>query len=52
MSEDKKRLLSFWEKLLLILAALIILYFLLGRMGISFTNISEETEIVDPYQGQ
>lgn len=52
MSQEKKRLLSVWEKVLLILAALIIVYFLLGRMGIQLTTVSEETEIIDPYQGK
>jgi hypothetical protein len=52
MSEEKKRLLSLWEKILLVFAALIILYFLLDRMGVDFTKVTEETEIIDPYQGQ
>ncbi|HKK76052.1 MAG TPA: hypothetical protein VJ953_13320 [Saprospiraceae bacterium] len=52
MSEEKKRLLSLWEKVLLVLAALIILYFLLDRMGVNLTKVTEDTEIIDPYQGQ
>lgn len=52
MTEGKKRLLSLWEKVLLVLAALIILYFLLDRMGVNLTTVTEDTEIIDPYQGQ
>lgn len=50
MNEEKKKWLSLWEKLLLLLATLIILYFLLGRMGIRATKVIDKTEIIDPYQ--
>jgi len=50
MNEEKKKWLSLWEKLLLLIAVLIILYFLLGRMGISPTSVIDQTEITDPYR--
>jgi hypothetical protein len=52
MSEEKKRLFPKWEKILLIIAALIILYFVLTKLGVSLTNVTDDTEIIDPYQGQ
>lgn len=52
MSEPKKRLFPKWEKILLIIAGIIILYFILTRLGISFTTVTEDTKIIDPYGGR
>jgi hypothetical protein len=49
---EKKRLLTRVEKILLVLALLVILYFLLDRAGVKIGKVYDETEIVDPYQGQ
>jgi len=46
----KKRLLSGFEKILLFLAALIMIYFILRAVGMDPVQKSEETEIIDPYQ--
>lgn len=49
---ERKRLLTRLEKILLILALLVILYFLLDRAGVRIGKVTDETEIVDPYRGQ
>mgnify|MGYP006284407769 FL=1 len=48
--QPKKRLLSGFEKILLFLAALILLYFILRGLGMDPVQKSEETEIIDPYK--
>ena len=54
MSEGKpkKRLLKFWEKILLGIALLIILYFVVTKMGIQIGSITDDTQMIDPYDGQ
>jgi len=51
MSDDKpkKRLLSRFEVLLLLIGAIILLYFILKGVGLDPVQQTEETEIVDPY---
>lgn len=48
--QPRKRLLTGLEKFLLILAGLILLYFILRGLGLDPVQESDETEIVDPYQ--
>lgn len=48
--QPRKRLLSGFEKILLFLAALILLYFILRGLGMDPVKKTEETEIIDPYQ--
>lgn len=49
---EKKRLLTWVEKILLILALLVVLYFLLDRAGVKIGKVTDDTEIIDPYRGQ
>ena len=52
MSEDrpKRRLLSRFEVVLLLIGGVILLYFMLKGAGLDPVRQSEETEIIDPYQ--
>lgn len=48
----KKKQLSVFKKILLGLVLAIIVLFILDKMGIPIGKISDETEIIDPYQGR
>jgi hypothetical protein len=46
MSEEKRRLLSGWDKLWIALVVLIILYFLLQKFGIDLFYQTETEELI------
>ncbi|GAB5554354.1 MAG: hypothetical protein Sapg2KO_39450 [Saprospiraceae bacterium] len=48
----KKKKLSFFKKIILGILLAIILLFVLDQLGIPIGKISEDTEIIDPYQGR
>lgn len=51
MSEEKKRLLSGWDKLWLVIVLVIILYFVMQKMGVDFFQHIETEEMIDrPHQ--
>ncbi len=52
MSDEKprKRLLSRFEVFLLIIGAIILLYFILKGVGLDPVQQTEDTEIIDPYE--
>lgn len=50
--KGKRRLLTRVEKLLLVIALLIILYFIINSLGINVGTVHDETKMIDPYQGQ
>ena len=54
MSEGKpkKRLLKTYEKIFLGIALLIIVYFVLTKLGISIGTVTDDTQMIDPYNGQ
>jgi len=52
MSEEKKRLLSGWDKLWLLIVVLILLYFVLQRFGVSIFYQTETEEMIQrPHEG-
>lgn len=48
--QPKKRLLSGFEKILIFVAALILLYFILRGLGMDPVKKTDETEMIDPYR--
>lgn len=44
--EEKRKILSRWEWIMLIIVALIILNVLLSKVGIHIINTKEETEVI------
>jgi hypothetical protein len=51
MSEEKKRLLSGWDKLWLLIVVVIIMYFVLQKMGVDFFYQTETEEMIhQPHQ--
>ena len=48
--KPKKRLLSRFELILLLIGAIILLYFILKAVGLDPAQRTEDTEIIDPYQ--
>lgn len=51
-SEEKKRLLSGWDKLWLLIVVLILLYFVLQRFGVNIFYQTETEEMIQrPHEG-
>ena len=51
MSEGKKRLLSGWDKLWLVIVLVIISYFIMQKMGVNFFHQTETEEMIHrPHQ--
>ena len=52
MSEgkSKKRLLTRFEKILLAIAIIIVLYFIIAKLGINIGTVTDDTQIIDPYK--
>lgn len=46
-----KKKMSFFKKLILGLILALIVLFILDRLGIPIGTISDDTQIIDPYQG-
>jgi hypothetical protein len=52
MSDEKKRLLSGWDKLWILVVALILLYFILQRFGVDMFYQTESEQMIDrPHDG-
>lgn len=47
----KKKKNAFLKKLIFALFILLLVIFIMNKLGISIGTISDETEIIDPYQG-
>jgi hypothetical protein len=45
-TNEKRRLLHPWEKFFLFVALLIILYFVLQKLGVNVLEVSDESEII------